>query len=199
MLSPEVSVWWLVAVAVFALAIVVMSQWLSAHREERRWRRERDREELRAATERRLAQDHRWGEARLSAYAQFIEIMQQWEMAISEVAFAQEDDEPVDPALIDRMEQLDEQVRPVLARIILLGSPDVQAQCQELVLMYSRGYRDARVGDPILAGGAPGRSVADVLGDAYYGLVDDLRREIGVDPLDDPPVPEPRPASSSRR
>ena len=197
--SGQVSIWVPLAVAAFALVVVVASQWLSARREERRWQREIAREEMRATRELRLAHDRRWGEERVAAYAQFIDVMQQWELAITEVAFAQEDDEPVDPQLIDRMEQLDDQVRPVLARIVLLGSSDVQAQCQELVMMYSRGYRDARVGDPILAGESPGRSVADMLGDAYYALVDDMRREIGVDPLDEPAVPEPRPAPSSRR
>lgn len=196
----QVSGWVPLAVAAVALAAIVGAQWLAARRDDRRWQRELDREEVRLRHERQLAEDRRWREERLSAYAQFIEVMQQWEQAITEVAFAQEDDEPVDPALIDRMEQLDELIRPALARVILVGSPNVHAQCQELVLMYSRGYRDARLGDLILAAEVPGRSAADVLGDAYYALIDDMRRELGAAPLDEPQtsstaVPEPRPAT----
>jgi hypothetical protein len=183
--SGQVSVWVPLAVAALAIAGLLAGSWLGTRREERRWQRERERDELWWRRERELSLQRRWQDERFAAYAQFIEVMNQWELAITEVAFAQEDDEPVDPSLIERMEQLDEQARPVLARITLIGSPNVQAQCQELVLMYARGYRDARVGDPILAGELGGRSAADVLGDAYYGLVDDIRREFGVGPLDD--------------
>jgi hypothetical protein len=189
--SGQVSVWVPLAVAAIAMAGLLAGSWLGSRREERRWQRERERDELRWRRERELSLQRRWQDERFAAYAQFIDVMNQWELAITEVAFAQEDDEPVDPALIERMEQLDEQVRPVLARITLIGSPSVQAQCQELVLMYARGYRDARVGDPILAGdpiltGDLGRrSAADVLGDAYYALVDDIRRELGVGPLEE--------------
>lgn len=183
--SGQVSVWVPVVVAALGIAGLLAGSWLGARREERRWQRERERDDVRWRRERELGLQRRWRDERFAAYAQFIDVMNQWEQAITEVAFAQEDDEPVDPSLIERMEQLDEQARPVLARITLVGSPGVQAQCQELVSMYARGYRDARVGDPILAGELGGRPAADVLGDAYYALVDDIRREFGVGPLED--------------
>ncbi|MFI9559659.1 hypothetical protein [Nonomuraea endophytica] len=172
MAQAQVSVWVPIVVALLGIAGVVAGQIVSAWREDRRWQRERTREDLRWQREqereaRRLEAEDRshWRDQRLGAYTAFMDPAKRWVVLMSDAESGEGGLQPEIAA------SLEEEVRTALASVLLVGSSELQYQCEEF---YERCHVASRL---LLQGEVP--AGAGHLADAYTDLVHLVRAELG--------------------
>ena len=74
----QVPIWVPLVVALIGLLGVLATQVLSGRREDRRWERERDREDSKRKTDRQIKQADKWYERKLDAYSRVISSLEAW-------------------------------------------------------------------------------------------------------------------------
>lgn len=171
--------WVPLVVGVIGLVGVVTAQLISTRRENRSWRREAEREDLRWQRERQRLSDQRvhevtlhWSHLRNSGYAQLLQATDAYLAALRDHAdAASRGEEPTGPELAAHRVKIGE----CQALIDITGSPRIRAVTGELV----RATAGARMS--IAPGGEARRTGADTAQRAKDAFLTEIRQELGID------------------
>ncbi|WP_170223246.1 hypothetical protein [Nonomuraea turkmeniaca] len=193
MASGQVSIWVPVVVAVLGIIGVIAGQFVSAWREDRRWRRELAREDLRWEREQQRECQSReseaavhWRNERLRLYSGFVAVVRDWVRLLRQASYDYEPKKDISPETLSRLRELETEAMKLWSEIGLIGSEAVDEACADFVLIC-RGALTTL--EAHVRGEGPPAIHRQWIMDQSDVVVDCLRSELGMKPFhaSDPP------------
>jgi hypothetical protein len=182
MTTNQVPLWVPIAVGLFGLLGALGAQLINARREDRRWRREVEQEELRWQRERTKHLEDRSLEGRIQAYTEMIGLLESWRWTLY----------PAKRRVLDEHGQLDDAMRTELQQIRALankslGPINLHGPNEIRLRMRAAVVSAADFTSELLAN-APDedglRARWKESTASYYEMRNSMRRDLGVDSAD---------------
>ncbi len=182
MQGGQVPLWTPLAVALLGIIGVVAGQFVNAHREDRRWRREQVREDvrwarerLRWAEEREFETERYWRDQRLRIYAAFLAAISNLRVEMRYAGDRLRDNAQLDGARRERLLELAATARDLYAPLGVVGPADVRDQATELIRVFAENLSHLLDGHPV--------DTAPLLG-LVRNFAVTTRRVLGTEPPD---------------
>ncbi|RSN24276.1 hypothetical protein DMC63_06975 [Streptomyces sp. WAC 05977] len=156
MQGGQVPLWTTLAVALLGVIGVVAGQLVNAHREDRRWRREQAREDLRWARERQRWTEERefeteryWRDQRLRIYTAFLAAISNLRAELRYVGDTLRAGAELDLARRERLLDLVATARDLYAPLGVVGPAQVRDQATELIRVFAENLDYVMDGHPV--------------------------------------------------
>ncbi|WP_143267172.1 hypothetical protein [Amycolatopsis thailandensis] len=144
------------AVALLGIIGVVAGQLVNAYREDRRWRREQAREDLRWTRERQRWTEEReveteryWRDQRVRIYTAFLAAISNVRIELRYVSDLLRDGGDLDQVRRERLLELTATARDLYAPLGVVGPADVRDQATELIGVFAKHLDQVMDGHPV--------------------------------------------------